>query len=153
MEFSERLRSWRVSQLLAVLLLGLAGTSANAATGIKVSGAWSRALPPVVKIGAAYLRINNSTSAAVTLVGAEASIAARAELHEHVHVNGMMKMRQLHQVEIPAGDTVPFAPHGLHIMLFDLSESLDAGTDYELTLVFGSGERVRLIVPVRREAP
>ena len=153
MEFSERLRGWCVSQLLAVLLLGLAGTSANAATGIEVSGAWSRALPTVVKIGAAYLRINNSTSAAVTLVGAEASIAARAELHEHVHVNGMMKMRQLHQVEIPAGDTVPFAPHGLHIMLFDLSESLDAGTDYELTLVFASGERVRLIVPVRREAP
>ena len=153
MWYISALRCLSVTQILPALLLGLAGTSVNAATGIEVSAAWSRALPPVVKVGAAYLRITNSKSAAITLVGAEANISARAELHEHAHVNGMMKMRQLHQVEIPAGDTVTFAPHGLHIMLFGLSKSLDAGTDYELTLVFASGERVTLAVQVFQEAP
>jgi hypothetical protein len=142
-----------VLQLLVVLGFLFAGPGVSADAGVAVFGAWSRALPPVVKIGAAYLQVTNTKPVDIVLVGAEASIAERAELHEHVHVNGMMRMRQLQNVQIAAGSTVRFAPHGLHIMLFGLRRPLNDGADYELTLRFASGERTTLVVTVRREAP
>ena len=140
-------------RLLMVLALGCAGPGANADAGVEISGAWSRALPPVVRVGAAYFQVTNTTPSQIVLIGAEASIAARAELHEHAHVNGMMQMRQLQNVEVAAGTTVRFAPHGLHVMLFGLTQSLDDGAEYELTLRFASGARATVVVPVRRDAP
>lgn len=145
-------RASLTSLLVAMSLWCLTG-AVHARDGVIVSGAWSRALPPVVKTGAAYLRLTNTGTEADKLVDVQASIAERAELHEHAHVNGMMQMRKLHAVEVPARGTVSFAPHGLHIMLLGLRQPLDDGSEYRLTLRFASGQQVDIDVPVRREAP
>ena len=141
-----------LAMAMALVLAGLSGT-ARADELVTVEGAWSRALPPVVKVGAAYLKVSNAGAAGVVVIGAAASIAERAELHEHTHVDGMMRMRQVTRVEVPAGATVSFEPHGLHVMLFGLREPLKAGSQYQLTLRFASGREITSTVQVKKQTP
>ena len=56
---------------------------------------------------------------------------------------GMMEMRPVDRIEIPAGATVALEPGGYHIMLLELVAPLEAGTTIEVTLTFEeSGEQV-----------
>jgi len=61
-------------------------------------------------------------------------------------MGGMMQMRQVPSIAVPAGTTVTLEPGGLHIMLLDLAAPLTAGQTFDMTLEFASGER--LVVPV-----
>jgi copper(I)-binding protein len=55
--------------------------------------------------------------------------------------SGMMTMRPVEKVEIPAESTVKLEPGGLHVMLLDLQKDLVAGDTVEVTLTFsGAGE-------------
>lgn len=62
---------------------------------------------------------------------------------------GMMTMRQISSIPVPAGATVTLEPGGLHMMLIDLAAPLVAGESFELTLEFASGATVRVPVDVR----
>lgn len=54
---------------------------------------------------------------------------------------GMMEMRPVDRIEVPAGETVALEPGGYHIMLLELAAPLEAGTTLEVTLTFEeSGE-------------
>ena len=148
-----RAASRRLAAAICLLLPLFFGGAATAADTVTISDAWSRALPPVVKVGAAYLTIANAGSQGEVLVSADASIAERVELHEHAHVDGMMQMRQVTSVPVPPGASVAFKPHGLHLMLFGLKAPLKAGSHFELTLHLESGKRLQVTVPVLKEAP
>lgn len=66
---------------------------------------------------------------------------------------GMMEMRPVDRIVVPAGGEVVLEPGGLHVMLLDLAAPLEAGSSVELTLEFEeSGEQV-VTADVRDEAP
>jgi copper(I)-binding protein len=48
---------------------------------------------------------------------------------------GVMKMRQLKQLDLPAGQTVRLAPNGNHIMLLDIKQPLQPGARLPLVLI------------------
>ena len=52
-------------------------------------------------------------------------------------------------VPIPAGETVEFAPGGLHVMLIGLRRDLLTGGRFSADLVFDSGEQVTVESEVR----
>jgi copper(I)-binding protein len=55
---------------------------------------------------------------------------------------GVMKMRPLDGLEVPANQPVTLKPGGVHIMLQGLNEPLQAGKFFPLTLTFKkAGER------------
>jgi copper(I)-binding protein len=55
--------------------------------------------------------------------------------------SGMMTMRPVEKVEIPADSTVKLEPGGLHVMLLGLEKDLVVGDTVEVTLTFsGAGE-------------
>jgi len=60
----------------------------------------------------------------------------------------VMKMRRVDAVEVPAGQTVAFAPGGLHVMLIGLKEPLITGKTFPLTLNFEQAGAVTLEVAV-----
>ena len=62
---------------------------------------------------------------------------------------GMMGMREIEAIEVPAGDSVSLVPGGLHIMLFDLVSDLEPGDTYELTLEFEQAGSIEVIAEVR----
>jgi copper(I)-binding protein len=64
-----------------------------------------------------------------------------------------MTMQEVSAIELPAGETVSLEPGGLHVMMLDLSEPLEAGEEFDLTLTLEDGEDVVVLVEVRDEAP
>jgi copper(I)-binding protein len=56
---------------------------------------------------------------------------------------GMMEMKPVDQIAVPAGGSVALEPGGFHIMLRDLVKPLEVGTTVELTLTFEkAGDKV-----------
>ena len=119
--------------------------------GISVMGAWVR---PTARgqNAAGYLMVMNAGRSADTLLRVECAGAARSTLHESRMTGGVMSMRPLNEVAIPAGGHVTFAPGGLHIMLEGLRQTLAEGQSLAATLVFRNAGRVRVTFRVRSPA-
>ena len=97
-----------------------------------VMDAWVRAPAPGQKVAGVYMEIVSRTNTALVAVASPA--AARAELHSTALEDGVMKMRPLERIELPAGTAVKLAPGGLHVMLIDLKQLLQRGEKVPITL-------------------
>ncbi|MCC6171148.1 MAG: copper chaperone PCu(A)C [Gammaproteobacteria bacterium] len=104
---------------------------------LKVENPWSRATAPGASVGAGFLVITNPGKAD-ELVSGSSPVAERVELHSSRLEGGIMKMRKLERLEIPAGGVVRLEPGALHLMLVGLRQPLVEGTTVPLTLRFGS---------------
>lgn len=114
----------------------LQSRTVRAETSISVSDAWARETPPAARSGVVYLKIANTGETPDLLVGASTDLG-RGELHEHVRDGDVMRMRRLTTgIGIPAGETTALEPGGMHIMLLDLTQPLQAGATFPLTLHF-----------------
>ncbi len=120
------------------------------AQSVTVSDAYVREVPPNMPNSAAFMTLTNATAEAVDLVSAESDAAATVELHEHANVNGMMQMRQIHKITVPANGTALLKPGGLHVMLIGLTRKLKEGENVTVTLNFSNGEKVTLDAPVKK---
>ena len=115
-----------------------------------VTDATVRLLPPGVPNTAAYFSIQNSSDTTQILIGASADFATKAEIHNHIMVNDMMRMEQQSEVVINPGQSVHFAPGGLHIMLFGLKQPLSEGESVAISLQTKDGESIIISAKVAR---
>lgn len=132
--------------LLAVLLLGLAGT---AQADVVAMDAYVRGLPPGSTTTAAYLTLRNEGAEDVALVAASSPVAGSVMLHETMNHDGMLHMMHVEQVLIPAGGEITLASGGLHLMLMQLQQMPADGSVVELQLRFSDGSTVQVAAPVR----
>jgi protein SCO1/2 len=102
---------------------------------ISVVRAWSRSTPGGAPVGVVYFEVINA-GPADTLLAIECPAAERVEMHATTRVDGMMKMRPVPSVEVPAGGRVSFQPGGLHAMLVGIKQPLQEGGRLPFTLVF-----------------
>ena len=123
-----------------------AGTAADA---IMVKEPYGRAVPPGQPNSAAFLMLMNNSATDHAVVGGESPVAKVVELHEHIHQNGMMKMRQIPRIEVKANSKTVLQPGGLHIMLIGLKQELKKGEKVSLTLKFDDGSTKTIEAPVR----
>ncbi len=115
------------------VLLGAMLLSASVYAGdIRVEGAWSRATAPGQDTAMVDLHITSQRAASLT--GVSSPAANSAELHSMTHEGGMMKMREVKAVELPAGKNVDLGGSGYHLMLIGLKSPLKAGDSVPLTL-------------------
>jgi hypothetical protein len=96
------------------------------------------------------MRLQNGSASDHALVSAESSASRIVELHTHVEEDGVMKMRQIEKIDIPARGDVLLKPGGLHVMLIDLNEELKEGANVSITLIFEDGSRNEIQAPVRK---
>ena len=132
----------------AVGLLGGDAASASDGKGVTVKDAFARATIGQGRVGAVYLMIHNMSGTMDRLVGASTEVAKRAELHTHRHENGVMKMRPIEGVEVPAGGMATLKPGGDHVMLMGLSALLKEGSHFPLVLTFEKAGEVSVMVAV-----
>lgn len=126
-------------------------TAGEAAT-ISIEDAWVRATAGTEDptMTAAFMIIDNDGETDLSLIGADADVAATAELHEMAAVDGEMVMR-----EVTAGITITadrgkvLEPGGYHVMLIGLEQELAPGDEVELTLSFSDGTEQTLTAPVK----
>jgi copper(I)-binding protein len=140
-----RLKSIILIGVLAVCVIALA--HAEAADGIIVHDAWSRATPPGITIGVAYFVMDNR-GPDDRLLKVSSSIAKQPELHISIMEDGVMQMRPLKTVEVAPGATIKFEPGGKHVMLIGLNKPLKAGDTFPLTLTFEKAGSVQTMVHV-----
>jgi copper(I)-binding protein len=130
----------RLKTIAALGLLMLASCSASAPPAISIDDAWARATVPGQMSSAAYFTVRN-TGGADTLLSVS-SPSANASMHSTSTDNGVMRMRPLASLEVPASATVALKPGGTHVMLTGLKAPLEAGSTIVLDLRFEkSGER------------
>jgi len=128
---------------LGTLLLGAFQAQADSTATVndavlEVSGAYVRAPIPGRSMSAAFMTLTNHTANDQVMISARAAWASSIEIHTHTHDNGVMRMRQIPELSIPAGEQVVLKPGGLHLMLFGLSGELPEKP--ALTVCFKSGE-------------
>jgi len=157
------------------MFLVLAGCgSDDGGDGASVDGAWARTSPMMADAGAAYMDITADADGELVGVSVDSEVAATAELHETVMVEGgemaddemaddemaddgemagTMTMQEVTSISLPAGETVSLEPGGYHVMLLELAEPLELGATFEVTLEFDTGDDMVVEVEVRDEAP
>ena len=131
----------------AGLIILLSSVSFAAVADVVVSDAYVRAPVPGRAMSAAFMTLTNNGSEEKVLVSANAPWADSIEIHTHMNDNGVMRMRQLQSLTIPAGESVTLQPGGLHLMLFGLQ--LPLGESLPLTLCFEGDECIDVQASLR----
>jgi len=93
--------------------------------------------------GAIFLSIDNKGSAD-RLIAASSTLSQRVELHSHTLDDGVMKMRQVEAIEIPAASMTELKSGGFHIMMFDVKSMPAKGSTVPLTLTFENAGDVQI---------
>ncbi len=143
----------KISLILTSLLLTflLSNTSFSASQeSITINDPYVRAIPPGQTISAVFMTINNSSDKELSLVNATSNISKIVELHSHVHENGMMKMRRVESIKIPAKGQAVLKPGGFHIMLIDLHDNLKIDQKVSITLTFSDNSSMDITAVVRK---
>lgn len=127
---------------LTMLLSGLffsAGVFAAAADQVSVHEPYVRLPPPNAQATGAFMVLKNEGRSEVQLVKADNPASRVTELHTHLNEGGVMKMRPVPAIAIPAGGEARLQPGGLHVMLIGLQAPLEEGQTLPLTLTFDDG--------------
>ena len=102
---------------------------------ISIDHPWARATPGAVKNSAAFMSFSNKGSAD-KLISVTGSVAKEIQIHSMVTEAGVMKMREINGLDIPANGKAELTPGGYHIMLIGIADGLKEGTKFPLTLKF-----------------
>lgn len=108
----------------------------KAAESITVDKPWIRATAPGQTVSGAFMTLFNHSATAYALSTVNFSGAGTVEIHETSMADGVMRMRKVSQIDIPANGSAELKPGSYHIMLIGLDRELKAGTIESLTLTF-----------------
>ncbi|WP_319558359.1 copper chaperone PCu(A)C [Thiomicrorhabdus sp.] len=113
--------------------------AATVAETVEISDPYVRMVPPSAPATAAFMSIKNPSAKDHALVSAKAYINKVTELHTHIHDAGVMRMRRVEKIELPAGKTTALQPGGLHVMLIGLTQPVKEGQAIKIDLTFDDG--------------
>jgi len=114
---------------------------------ILVDMPYVRALVPGQTMTAAFFRVANNGAQNCVLTAATSAYAEKIEFHTHQYMDGMMKMRPVEAVELPAGSSQAFKPGGLHLMLFGVKQGDNASA--EITLITDKCGELSFLAPIK----
>jgi len=120
----------------------------TAAGALRIIQPWTRATARPGATAGGYLTIRNTGTEADRLLGATSPAAPTVELHTMSMTNGVMRMRPVDGIDIPAGGEVALEPGGFHIMLVGTKEALRPGASVPLTLRFARAGEVTVNLSV-----
>lgn len=149
---------------LLALLPALASQSTHAAPASKwtkapakaqtlpvtVQGATVAAVPPSIKDTAAYMTLTNRSKQPIKLVGAATPLAAHPMLMITTKSGGMMGMKMVPSLTIPAGGKLTLHRGGDHVMLMGLKRPLKVGETVTLTLTAEDGRTLKVSATVKK---
>ncbi|HTL50159.1 MAG TPA: copper chaperone PCu(A)C [Steroidobacteraceae bacterium] len=118
---------------------------------LAVTNAWSRSTPPGVKVGVAYFTLKNDTGKSDRLLKISSPVAERVQVHRTEILDGIARMREVAVLHVDAGQTVEFAPDGMHLMLMGLKKPLAEGQTFDLELQFEVAGTRKVVVAVRKD--
>ena len=112
----------------------MAAWSAAAHADVTVTDVWIRGTVTGQHATGAFMQLRSPSDTSLVAVATPAAKAA--ELHTMVTDNGVMKMRAVPSIALPAGKTVELSPGGYHVMLLDIAKPMKEGESVPVTLTF-----------------
>ena len=125
----------KISALFAALLAVSAFAQDAKIGAITIAHPWARVTPGAVKNSAAFMVFDNK-GVADTLLSVTGDIAKDIQIHSMVTEAGVMKMREIKSLDIPANGRAELKPGGYHVMLIGLKDGLKEGEKFPLKLKF-----------------
>ncbi len=137
---------------IAVLIFAFAAGFASAAeqATLEVVNAYVRAVPPSAPNSAAFMLIHNHGDVDRHLVSAGSDVSKVTELHNHINDGGVMRMRQVPRITVPANGSVELKPGSFHVMLIGLKQPLNEGDQVKLNLGFDDGSEQTMLLEARK---
>lgn len=117
---------------------------------VTVQGATVAAVPPSIKDTAAYMTLTNRSKQPIKLVGAATPLAAHPMLMITTRSGGMMGMKMVPSLTIPAGGKLTLHRGGDHVMLMGLKRPLKVGETVTLTLTAEDGRTLKVSATVKK---
>jgi len=117
---------------------------------VKVDDPWVRATVAPQKTTGAFMQLTSAKPAKV--VAASSPVASVVEIHEMKMADGVMKMRAVDVLPLPAGQAVALKPGSYHVMLMGLKNPIKAGDTVPLTLTVEGEDKQRTAVEVKAVA-
>jgi copper(I)-binding protein len=134
---------------LPSIILTMCLAQAASAASVNIESAWLRVPPPGAEIAAVYFTVRNASGHSVTITSAESPVATMAMIHESRMTGGKAEMRMHDDLVLAPGQTLSFAPNGLHVMLQGLKRRLLIGEKLPLALDLSTGEKISFTAVVR----
>jgi copper(I)-binding protein len=135
----------RLRSLAVVAAIALAHPAF--AADVSVTGAWVRGTVPGQTTTGAFMQLRSPVDTALVAVTSPA--AKIVEVHEMKMDGGMMKMRAVDRIAMPAGKTIDLNPGGYHVMLVGLVAPLKDGDSVPLRLTFEDKAGAKQTVDVK----
>ena len=132
--------------LVATTILGACSRPIPAR--IEVQDASAGASAPGQTQAAAYLTLRNDGGRDDRLRAIKIEGVESATVHETSMTDGVMRMRPVDTLDIPAGATVAMSPGGLHVMLTGLEKPLRKGDKLRATLSFQASPPLKASIMV-----
>ncbi len=138
-----------ISVLFAALLAATAFAQDAKIGSITIGHPWARVTPGAVKNSAAFMMFDNK-GAADKLIGVSGDVAKEIQIHSMITEAGVMKMREINSLDIPANGTAELKPGGFHVMLIGLKDGLKEGEKFPLKLKFEKAGEVTVQVTAEK---
>lgn len=132
-------------------LLTLLSIYSQATLAQEITGAWMRRPNPVVPMTAAFMEIHNKEEKDIYLTKVTGDDADNYEIHTHKKVDGVMKMRQIPKLRIPAKGKAILKPMSDHVMILQIKKGHLKGDTAVLNLHFDNGKIVKVETPLKKK--
>jgi len=139
--------------VLPLALLALVPCKAAVSAGtdnIHLENAWLAEAPPMSRVMAGYMKIQNPGSQPVAIDKITSADFSSIEIHRTVEINGMARMQRQDGINIPAGADFELAPGGFHLMMFNPKKGFHAGDSSRLVFSFADGSTATFDVTVKK---
>ena len=134
-----RLRNWVFTAMMVL--------SPTVNAEVLIANGEVRLPPPGTSVAAAYFELRNTSSDEVVLASISSSAARHTMFHRVENVDGVMKMRHVNSISVPANAMIEFSPGALHVMMMGVG-ALAEGSELEFELLLESGVRIGFTLPV-----
>jgi copper(I)-binding protein len=137
-----------MKKLIAAVILLLSFSASAAEKDLVLTNCWAKPTLEGKNLTAAFFDLKNNGKKETKFNSVKSSVGT-AEIHNMVEENGVMQMRHMNSVTIPAGKAVSFKPKQMHVMLMQLDKPLKEGDKVDLTLSFENGDSIKSSCPVK----
>ena len=137
-------------QLGAFIIAALGSHCAVADDIIEIDDAWIAEAPPVSKVLAAYMEIENESTEDRRAIAMQCAEFERAEFHRSIEKEGVASMERLAVLNVPVDSELELKPGGFHIMLFNPERRLRAGDKTDCSMEFDDGTVISFELEVRK---
>ena len=138
----------RTIQILFLVFMSAISYIAHA-DHIKINNAYIPEGPPVSRVLAGYMEIENKSNDTCYIVGVASKDFGAIEMHQTREVDGIARMFPQSQLVIPAKGKLVLEPGSYHLMLFRPQKVMRKGDQSQFTFTFGNGKTFTKTIVVK----